>query len=82
MEIIDNRPPKPKITLGDIIKWKNGDLPSLIIYDENDNLPYQMLDLDTNTINGAYKEIDEIFDDNKEKIDEIIPNEFIKIVIE
>jgi hypothetical protein len=82
MEIVDNRPPKPKIMLGDIIKWKNDDLPSLIIYDENDDLPYQMLDLDTHTINGAYKKIEEIFDDNQARIDEIVSNEHIKIVIE
>lgn len=82
MEILDNRPPRPKLKLGDIIKWNNGDLPSLLIYDENDKLPYQMLDLDTHIINGAYKEIDEIYDDNQDKIDEVVPNEMIKILIE
>lgn len=82
MQIVDNRPPKQKINLGDIIVWNNDDLPSLVIYDENDELAYQLLDIETSHINGAYKEIEDIFDDNKDKIKEIIQSESAKLVIE
>lgn len=82
MQIVDNRPPKPKINLGDIIVWKNADLPSLVIYDENDDLPYQLLDIETSHINGAYKEIEDIIDDNQDKIKEIINTESAKLIIE
>lgn len=82
MQIVDNRPPRPKINLGDIIIWNNNDSPSLVVFDENDDLSYQLLDIETSHINGAYKKIEDIIDDNQQKIEEIIQSGGAKLIIE